>query len=156
MQQREAHLTTAYIALICSALGWVSWGVIAIPGVIIAHTVKSVEPSTGVAVKASLRVGYAAILVGLAKFFILVLTYFGVISRLNVALGIENTSQLNGYPYRGTAMNSEDLSRLITNWTWIGVFLLVTLLVLILILPLLRKGYASLQSARILRNNTTR
>ena len=156
MQQREPHLTTAYIALICSALGWVSWGVIAIPGVIIAHTVKSHEPSTTIAIKAALRVGYTAILVGLAGFSALVMTYLGFVSRLKVALGLGDASHLVGSTTYATPISPEESYRIMANWGWIGGIVFVMMIVFVSMLPLLRKGYASLQAARILRSNSTR
>ena len=156
MQSKEPHLATAYIALICSVLGWVSWGVMAIPGVIIAHTVKSQEPSTAVAIKAALRVGYAAILIGLAGLTTLVLAYLGLVARLKVALGLVESSHLEGYATPGVFVASEDSTRMMANWAWIGGIFLVTVIVFVLMLPLIRKGYASLQAARILRSNSTR
>ena len=156
MQPKEPHLATAYIALICSVLGWVSWGVMAIPGVIIAHTVKSLEPSTAVAIKASLRVGYAAILAGLAGLTTVVLAYLGFVARLKVALGIVDSTRVDGYSTPGVFAVSEDRTRMMADWAWIGGIFLVTAIVLVLMLPLIRRAYAGVQAARILRSNSTR
>ena len=156
MQSKEPHISTAYIALICSVLGWVSWGVIAIPGVIIAHTVKSNEPSTAVVIKAALRVGYAAILFGLAGFITLAVVYLGFVSRLKVALGFGEPSYFSGSTASGALLSSEGSDRMIANWAWTGGIFLVTVIAFVLMLPLIRKWYARFQSARILRSNSMR
>ena len=156
MQSKEPHLSTAYIALICSILGWVSWGVLAIPGVIIAHTVKSHEPSTAVAIKAALRVGYTAILIGLAGLTTLVLAYLGFVARLKGALGLVESSHIDGYTAPVGYVTSEDSTRMMANAAWIGGIFLVTVIAFVLLLPLIRRWYANIQAARILRNNSTR
>ena len=156
MRTKEPHITTAYIALICSVLGWVSWGVIAIPGVIIAHTIKSDDPSTAVTIKAALRVGYSSILIGLAALTTVAFAYLGFLSRLKVALGLSEATHFNDLQAQPTFFRSPDSNQVIANWAWMGGIFLVTVVSFILLLPLIRKGYASLQSARIIRSNTSR
>ena len=156
MQTKEPHITTAYIALICSILGWVSWGVIAIPGVIIAHTVKSDDPSTAVAIKAALRAGYSSILIGLAGLTTVVLAYLGLLARLKVALGLGEAPHLNEFHAQSTFVPPPNSDPMMANWAWMGGVFFVTVIGFVLLLPLIRRGYASLQSARILRSNSTR
>jgi len=156
MRSKEPQITTAYIALICSVLGWVSWGVIAIPGVIIAHTVKSDEPSTAVAIKAALRVGYGAILIGLAGLTTLILAYLGFVSRLKAGLSLGEVSYHDGFTAPKAFIPTNAGEGTMDNWAWIGGIFLVTVIVFVLILPLIRMGYSSFQSARILRGNNAR
>jgi hypothetical protein len=156
MQSKEPHITTAHIALICSALGWVSWGLIAIPGVIIAHTIKSHEPATSTAVKAALKVGYSSILIGLAALVALGLKYLGFFTRIKNSISIEEAPTFSSSAVSETLILSEEGKTMIANLAWTAGACLAAVIVLVLILRLFRKAYVSFQSARIIRSNSTR
>ncbi len=111
MKPSEPHLGTSYIAWICSALGWATWGAIAIPGVMIAHAIKSTEPATALAAKAALRVGDIAILVGLARAIILFPTFLVIFARMKDALGFGDVTDFD----RPLTMESTYLQKVATD-----------------------------------------
>lgn len=148
-------------ALIFAGLGWVTFGILAIPGVIIAHCLGATGAATSIVTKTTFRVGYTAIAISATIALKLWISARHVYSEV-VAAGprmMESEWQLNhqrGSSEAATeALNTSADSHLAL-WLSVAGIAIALLLVMPPLMNWMRRSQMKAQSDRIMRMNRNR
>lgn len=161
MESKERSVHGAEVtALIFAGLGWVTFGVLAIPAVIIAHCLSSAGTATSIVTKITFRVGYTAIALALA---IVLKVGFSVRNAQAELVSFGNSSQGSGAWSRFNTTpqtTAEPFSALpssqLTLWLSLAGITIALLLIIPPLMNWMRRSQLKAQSDRIMRMNRNR
>lgn len=157
--QRSVH-GAEVTALIFAGLGWVTFGVLAIPAVIIAHCLSSAGTAISIVTKITFRVGYTAIALAAA---IVLKVGFSVRNAQAELASFGNSLQGAGtWSRSGTAPQAaaEPFNALpnsqLTLWLSLAGVTIALLLIIPPLMNWMRRSQLKAQSDRIMRMNRNR
>lgn len=160
-ENRQSISGAEVTALVFAGLGWITFGILAIPAVIIAHCLSASGASTSIVMKTTFRVGYTAIALSTIVALKIWLTGRRLHQEVTAAAPrmMEDGWQTN-HPNGSSAAATPGLNLTAdSNLVFWLVVAAVTITILLVIPPLMnwmRRSQAKAQSARIMRMNRNR
>jgi hypothetical protein len=156
MENKERSVHGAEVtALIFAGLGWVTFGILAIPAVIIAHCLTASGAATSIVTKITFRVAYTAIAIASAIVLKAGLSMYKVSSEI---AAFRESHQGVGALYSNQVaepLYATSDSRL-TLWLSLAGITLALLLIIPPVMNWMRRSQMKAQSDRIMRMNRNR